>query len=199
MKAALACLRKTATAMACVAGALALWSAPALAKDDIVLCTVDDLSGDFSIMSTPKTYGYQPAVKEVNDAGGIEVDGAKKLIRLVSYDGQSNVNRYQEMAQAWEKAGTTDTDTVIKALEEDISIPDAPGGPWTLRGDQHHAAMHTYLFKVDEQHKLNLVTDLGLTEPTFLTEVGVNMREAAPGQQFLPPNNPNWKSFFGAE
>lgn len=426
MKAALTCLRKTATAMACVAGALALWSAPALAKDDIVLCTVDDLSGDFSIMSTPKTYGYQLAVKEVNDAGGIEVDGAKKLIRLVSYDGQSNVNRYQEMAQrcvfddeadvvmagytgaereaarkevvrnkviywhnnqgeggiadkysffsgptpeqqvlpalkymieqmgprmtfigadynfcraigqwvrvaanlyggeivmeeyfpfgvsqwqatidkikrngpdfqvhclvgaehaqfypqaqaaglttpvwsnvtiadgyehkrfappslanmyvppayiedvpgeasetfvrkiremfpqmeyvnehaafgyiavkamaqAWEKAGTTDTDTVIKTLEEDISIPDAPGGPWTLRGDQHHAAMHTYLFKVDEQHKLNLVTDLGLTEPTFLTEVGVNMREAAPGQQFLPPNNPNWKSFFGAE
>jgi ABC-type branched-subunit amino acid transport system substrate-binding protein len=56
----------------------------ASAKDQIVLCTIDDLSGDFSIMSTPKTYGYKLAVKEINDAGGIQVDGAKKTIKLVS-------------------------------------------------------------------------------------------------------------------
>jgi ABC-type branched-subunit amino acid transport system substrate-binding protein len=71
----------------------------ASAKDQIVLCTIDDLSGDFSIMSTPKTYGYKLAVKEINDAGGIQVDGAKKTIKLVSYDGQSDIKRYQELAQ----------------------------------------------------------------------------------------------------
>ncbi len=41
-----------------------IMSTAAQAKDSIVLCTIDDLSGDFSIMSTPKTYGYQLAVKE---------------------------------------------------------------------------------------------------------------------------------------
>ena len=74
-------------------------SSPAQAKDSIVLCTIDDLSGDFSIMSAPKTYGYQLAVKEVNDAGGIMVDGAKKKIKLVTYDGQSDIKKYQELAQ----------------------------------------------------------------------------------------------------
>jgi urea ABC transporter substrate-binding protein len=397
----------------------------AKAKDQIVLCTIDDLSGDFSIMSTPKTYGYRLAVKEINDAGGIPIDGTKKLIKLVSYDGQSDVKRYQELAQrcifndeaqvvmagytgaereaarkevvrnkvifwhnnqgeggiadrysffsgptpeqqvlpalkymikemgprmtfigadynfcraigqwvrvaaglyggkiemeeyfpfgvsqwqstidkikrvkpdfqvhclvgaehaqfypqaqaaglvtpmwsnvtisdgyehkrfappslanmyvppgyiedvpgetskafaakiramfpdtvyvnehaafgyvavkamaeAWKKAGTTDTDAVIKALEGDISVPDAPGGPWTLRGSQHHAAMPTYLFKVDDKHKLTLITELGINEPTFLTDIGVDMTKKSPGRQFLPPDNQKWKSFFPA-
>jgi urea ABC transporter substrate-binding protein len=397
----------------------------AKAKDQIVLCTIDDLSGDFSIMSTPKTYGYRLAVKEINDAGGIQIDGTKKLIKLVSYDGQSDVKRYQELAQrcifndeaqvvmagytgaereaarkevvrnkvifwhnnqgeggiadrysffsgptpeqqvlpalkymikemgprmtfigadynfcraigqwvrvaaglyggkiemeeyfpfgvsqwqstidkikrvkpdfqvhclvgaehaqfypqaqaaglvtpmwsnvtisdgyehkrfappslanmyvppgyiedvpgetskafaakiramfpdtvyvnehaafgyvavkamaeAWKKAGTTDANAVIKALEGDISIPDAPGGPWTLRGSQHHAAMPTYLFKVDDKHKLSLITALGVNEPTFLTDVGVDMTKKSPGRQFLPPDNPKWKIFFPA-
>ena len=69
------------------------------AKEGIVLCTIDDLSGDFSIMATPKTYGYRLAVKEVNDAGGIMVDGEKKMINLITYDGQSQVKRYQELSQ----------------------------------------------------------------------------------------------------
>jgi urea ABC transporter substrate-binding protein len=417
-------LLRIAAGLSCVLALMGVFTAAsAQAKDQIVLCTIDDLSGDFSIMSTPKTYGYRLAVKEINDAGGIQVDGAKKLIKLVSYDGQSDVKRYQELAQrcvfndeaqvvmagytgaereaarkevvrnkvifwhnnqgeggiadkysffsgptpeqqvlpalkymikemgprmtfigadynfcraigqwvrvaaglyggkiemeeyfpfgvsqwqstidkikrvkpdfqvhclvgaehaqfypqaqaaglvtpmwsnvtisdgyehkrfappslanmyvppgyiedvpgeaskafatkiramfpdtvyvnehaafgyvavkamaeAWKKAGTTETDAVIKALESDISLPDAPGGPWTLRGSQHHAAMPTYLFKVDDKHKLSLITELGVTEPTFLTDVGVDMTKKAPGRQFLPPDNPKWKNFF---
>jgi len=407
-----------------VAGAMtAAGTAEAEANDEIVLCTIDDLSGDFSIMATPKTYGYRLAVKEVNEDGGVMVDGEKKPIKLVTYDGQSNVKRYQELAQkcifddeadvvmagytgaereaarrevvrnnvifwhnnqgeggiadhysffsgptpeqqvlpalkwmienigprliyigadynfcraigawtrtaaglyggememeeyfpfgvsqwqstiseiqnidpdfqvhclvgaeqvqfypqaqaagltiptwsnvtiadgyehkrfsppslanmhvtpgfiedvphpnskafteklremfpdmvyanehagfgytavkamanAWEKAGTTDTEAVIDALESGIEVPEAPGGPWKLHGDQHHAAMHSYLFKVNEDHSLSLIADLGYTEPTFLKEIGVDMREKAPNRQFLPPDNPNWSEFF---
>ena len=73
--------------------------AQAATDDEIVLCTIDDLSGDFSIMATPKTYGYRLAVKEINEAGGIMVDGKNKMVKLVTYDGQSQVKRYQEMAQ----------------------------------------------------------------------------------------------------
>jgi len=65
-----------------------------------------------------------------------------------------------------------------------------------MRGDQHHAAMHTYLFKVNEDHTLSQISDLGMTEPTFLKDIGVNMRESAPGRQFLPPDNPAWAAFF---
>ncbi|MEO5863194.1 MAG: ABC transporter substrate-binding protein [Burkholderiales bacterium] len=391
----------------------------AFAADDIVICTVDDLSGDFSIMATPKTYGYQLAVKEINDAGGVL---GKKVV-LKTYDGQSDVKRYQELAQkcifddkanvvmagytgaereaarrevvrnkviywhnnqgeggiadkysffsgptpeqqvlpalkymiekygprmifmgadynfcraigmwtrvaanlyggkmemdeyfpfgvsqwsstiqkiqsikpdfqvhclvggeqvqfypqaqaaglktpmwsnvtisdgyehkrfappalvnmvvppgyiedvpgknsqafvakirkmfpkvvyvnehagfgyvavkamaeAWKKAGTTNTEAVIKALESDIEVKDAPGGRWILRGDQHHAAMATYLFIVEADHKLKMLTELPFTEPTFLKGLGVDMRKSAPGRQFLPTDNPAWKKFF---
>jgi len=419
--------RRAAAMAAAAAGAmlsiLSTTGGAAAAGDKIVVCTIDDLSGDFSIMATPKTYGYQLAVKEINDAGGVQLADGKKLIELKTYDGQSDVKRYQEMAQrcifddeadvvmagytgaereaarrevvrnktiywhnnqgeggiadrysffsgptpeqqvlpaikymvehigpkmvfigadynfcraigqwvrvaaglsggeiemeeyfpfgvsqwqatidkiqgikpdfqvhclvgaeqvqfypqaqaaglktpvwsnvtisdgyehkrfappslanmyvppayiedvpgkpseefvakiramfpdvvyvnehagfgyvavkamakAWEKAGTTDTDKTIDALETDISLPDAPGGPWILRGSQHHAAMHTYLFKVEDDHSLKLISDLGMTEPTFLSDVGVDMRKKAPGQQFLPPDNPAWAKFF---
>lgn len=408
-----------------IAGGLT-FSVPAEAakkKDTITVCTIDDLSGDFSIMATPKTYGYKLAVKEINDAGGIEVDGKKKLIDLVQYDGQSDVKRYQELAQrcvfdneadvvmagytgaereaarkevvrnktifwhnnqgeggiadkysffagptpeqqvlpaikymiekmgpkmtfigadynfcraigqwvrvaaaqnggklemeeyfpfgvsqwqstidrikvakpdfqvhclvgadqvqfypqahaaglktpvwsnvtiadgyehkrfappslanmyvppayiedvpgeasksfagkiramfpsvpyvnehaafgyvavkamgeAWKKAGTTDTDKTIAALESGIELPDAPGGPWKLDGKQHHAAMHTYLFKVKDDHTLELVSDLGMTEPKFLSDIGVDMTKKAPNRAFLPTDNPEWKKLL---
>ncbi|MEP7084667.1 MAG: ABC transporter substrate-binding protein, partial [Betaproteobacteria bacterium] len=100
------------------------------------------------------------------------------------------------MAEAWKKAGTTDTDATIKALESDIEVKEAPGGKWVLRGDQHHAAMATYLFMVDKDHNLKLLTDLPYTEPTFLKSLGVDMRKSNPGRQFLPNDNPAWQKFF---
>ncbi|TAK78689.1 MAG: urea ABC transporter substrate-binding protein [Aquabacterium sp.] len=408
--------------LAIVAGAFAgMASGQAMAADkgEITVCTVDDLSGDFAIMATPKTYGYQLAVKEINDAGGV----LGKKIKLVTYDGQSNVKRYQELAQAcvfkekaavvmagytgaereaarrevvrnktiywhnnqgeggiadhysffsgptpeqqvlpalkymiekmgprmtfigadynfcraigawtrvaanlyggkiemeeyfpfgvsqwsstiskiqqvkpdfqvhclvggehaqfypqaqaaglkipawsnvtitdgyehkrfappalenmyvppgyiedvpgknseafvakirkmfpsvpyvnehaafgyvavkamakaWAKAGTTDTEKTIKALESGIEVEDAPGGKWVMSGSQHHAAMPSYLFKVDGQHKLQLIAELGYTEPSFLKSLGVDLTKANPSRQYLPADNPAWKAFF---
>jgi Uncharacterised protein family (UPF0182) len=39
-------------------------------------------------------------------------------------------------------------------------------------------------------------TRLGMTEPSFLKQAGVDMRKSAPNRQFLPPNNPAWAQFF---
>lgn len=103
------------------------------------------------------------------------------------------------MAEAWKLAGTTDTEAVIDALESgDISVPEAPGGSWKLDGSQHHAAMPTYLFKVNDDHSLTLIEDLGVTEPTFLMEIGVDVRELGPGDghSYLPSDNPEWSKFF---
>ncbi|MBJ90269.1 MAG: hypothetical protein CMO98_10455 [Woeseia sp.] len=100
------------------------------------------------------------------------------------------------MAEAWKRAGTTETEAVIKALEEDIEIADSPGGRWVLRGAVHHAGQHTYLYKIDENHNLTLAADLGYSEPTFLQDIGVDMRKKSPGRAFLPRDNPEWAGFF---
>jgi urea ABC transporter substrate-binding protein len=100
------------------------------------------------------------------------------------------------MAEAWRRAGTTETEATIKALEEDIEIADSPGGRWVMRGAVHHAGQNTYLFSIDDKHNLKLVADLGYAEPTFLEEIGVDMRKKAPGRAFLPRDNPEWAGFF---
>ena len=103
------------------------------------------------------------------------------------------------MAKAWEIAGTTETEAVIDALETgDITVDEAPGGSWKLDGEQHHAAMPTYLFKVNDDHSLTMIKDLGVTEPTFLKDIGVDVREveAGDGHSYLPPDNPAWADFF---
>ena len=61
----------------------------------IKICVIDDHSGDFALPNIPKTHGAKLAVDEINSAGG--VNGNR--LELIHYDGQSNVKRYQELAQ----------------------------------------------------------------------------------------------------
>ena len=100
------------------------------------------------------------------------------------------------MAKAWEKAGTVDTEKTIKALESGIEVAEAPGGKWVMSGPQHHAAMPTYLFKVEANHDLKLVKELGYTEPSFLKDLGVDLTKSSPARQYLPRDNPAWKKYF---
>ena len=86
-------------AVALIAAMFGVNPASAGDKEHIILCTVDDLTGFLQPMAAPKHYAYQIAVKEINDAGGIMVDGKQKMIKLFQYDGQSKVKRYQELAQ----------------------------------------------------------------------------------------------------
>ena len=100
------------------------------------------------------------------------------------------------MARAWEKAGTTEVEAVIDALESGIEVPEAPGGPWRMNGATHHAEMNIYLFHIDAEHNLTLLEDLGMQASTFLTDMGIDLRVEAPGRQYTPFDNPEWKSFF---
>jgi branched-chain amino acid transport system substrate-binding protein len=151
---------------------------PSLANMYVSPGYIEDVPGASSKAFVAKIRAMFPKVVYVNEHAGFGYVAVKA------------------MAIAWARAGTTDTEKVIKALEQDVEVPDAPGGPWILRGDQHHAAMHTYLFRVNEDHSLTLITDLGMTEPTFLEQAGVDMRKSAPGRQFLPPDNPAWAKYF---
>lgn len=74
---------------------LVLVSTAAVAADTIKICVIDDLSGDLSVYGRPKHLGPELAVKQINAAGGV----LGKQLEIVSYDGQSDVKRTQELAQ----------------------------------------------------------------------------------------------------
>ena len=65
------------------------------AEDPIKICVIDDHSGDFALIVAPKTLGYETAIKEINDAGGV----LGRQLEMVFYDGQSDVKRHQELTQ----------------------------------------------------------------------------------------------------
>lgn len=89
-------------------------------------------------------------------------------------------------AKAVEKAGTTDSEEVIKALESGITV-DGPGGPVTLDPKTHHTVRNVYIFKCDENHELHLIKTFDQMEPNWLSdEKGIDLTKDAPNEQYTP-------------
>ena len=67
------------------------------------------------------------------------------------------------MAEAWRRAGTTETDAVIAALESGITF-DAPEGRVLLDPATHHLTMNIRMAHVDETHSVSWVHEFGPVE-----------------------------------
>jgi len=90
-------------------------------------------------------------------------------------------------AKAVEKAGTTETEAVIAALESgDISF-DAPSGKVTIDPATHHAVRDIYLMRVNDKHELEYVTKWDAIAPDWLSkEKGIDLTKDSPNKQFTP-------------
>ena len=157
-----------------------LFPAPQLANMHVPPGYIEDVPGENSKIFVEKIRARHPDAPYVNEHAGF------------------GYTAVWAMANAWAKAGTTETEAVIDALESGISVDQAPGGSWTMVGDQHHASMPTYLFKVEDDHSLTLITELGVNPPTFLKDIGVDVStlKSGDGYSYLPPDNPAWAGFF---
>ena len=88
---------------------------------------------------------------------------------------------------AVEKAGTTDVEEVIKALESGEISYDGPAGMVTVDGATHHAIRNVYLFKCNADHSLTLEKTWEAVKPDWLSSVkGIDLRESAPNEQYTP-------------
>lgn len=88
---------------------------------------------------------------------------------------------------AVEKAGTTDVEAVIDALESGEISYDGPGGKVTIDGATHHAIRNVYLFRCDETHTLHLEKSWEAIKPDWLSSVkGIDLRVEAPNEQYTP-------------
>jgi branched-chain amino acid transport system substrate-binding protein len=99
------------------------------------------------------------------------------------------------MAQAWQKAGSTDTDKTIEALESGLSF-DAPSGPLTLNPAVHHCAMPIYLAEV-KGRDLEFPVKFGTLQPDWLsTHMHVDLRKSDPERQYTPSGDPQYAQFL---
>jgi len=145
---------------------------------------------------TPPSYAEEVPSKASEEF----VERIKREFPDMGYVSEHTVFAYlavKAMAVAWERAGTTETEAVIDALEEGVTFEDTPLGKWQLYGDQHYAGMPTYLFRVDEEHKLNLVKALDFSPASFIRKIGVDLREKGQGysETFSPCDVEEWSKY----
>lgn len=107
------------------------------------------------------------------------------------YVGMEAAAQYTGMmlyAEAVRKAGTTEVEAVIDALESGVSF-DGPAGLVTIYGPTHHAIMDIWIVYSDENHQISFKTKYDQIVPDWIeTEKGCNLMVEAPNVQFTPDN-----------
>ncbi|MFC5652294.1 urea ABC transporter substrate-binding protein [Paenibacillus solisilvae] len=87
---------------------------------------------------------------------------------------------------AVEKAGTTDKEAVIKALESGISY-DGPAGKVTIDGKTHHVIKDLWLIRTDDKQNIEFVKKLEQIHPDWLSkEKGVDLTQKNDNKQYTP-------------
>lgn len=88
-------------------------------------------------------------------------------------------------ALAAEKAGSTEPEAVVDALESGISF-DAPEGPITLEAGSHHLVHNVYIVRGDRQHGFEVVQTYEQVPPSYENEVCNLQEDEAVSMQFEP-------------
>lgn len=129
----------------------------------------------------------------------LDTDAAKKFTEAyravnseedIPYIGMDAETCYSAMylyKAAVEKAGSTDTEAVISALESGEISFDGPGGTVTIDGATHHTTRDMTLFKCNDKEELEILKTYPSIKPTYLSEdCGVDLRKEDPCKQFTP-------------
>lgn len=105
------------------------------------------------------------------------------------YVGMEAAAQYTGMmlyAEAVRKAGTTEVEAVIDALESGVSY-DGPAGLVTIYGPTHHAIMDIWIVYSDENHQISFKTKYEQIVPDWIEkEKGCDLTVEAPNIQFTP-------------
>ena len=155
-----------------------LYPAPVMSDVYVPVSFLEELPGD-------------AAKKFVHDIR--ELDPGLPYVTEMARDSYIAVNL---TAQAWARAGTTDTEKVISALELGLAF-DAPEGPVFLDPATHHISSVMQLIRVDDKHQIDFVKNFGSIEPWWLRSLGVNLVRHNDAKQYLPWDDPRLAKFKG--
>ena len=90
--------------------------------------------------------------------------------------------------KAVEKAGTTEAEAVIAALESGISF-DGPAGTVTINGKDHHAIKNSTAVRIEKDHSVTQIVTMPNVKSGFLESLGIDLIKSgknAPNKQFTP-------------
>jgi urea transport system substrate-binding protein len=89
-------------------------------------------------------------------------------------------------AEAVRLAGTTDRLAVIKTIESKDVCTDSPEGRICMDRTTHHVSHRVHIMKVEADHSVTTVEDLGIVKPTWLHEMGCDLTKGGAARAFQP-------------
>ena len=143
-------------------------------KDSIGVVSTNYGSGNQQVVVSPQAgeglvsaMGYFPSVESranaIFKAAWEEKYGTDTPIVAGAVDVWNAVHLW---AAAANKAGSTEPDAVIRALESGLTF-DAPNGRVTLEPGSHHLTQDIYIARGDDNHGFRIVQTFPNSEPTY--------------------------------
>lgn len=99
-------------------------------------------------------------------------------------------NGWHLWALAVEKAGSTDREKVIKALESGVSF-DGPSGKVTVDGPTHHVVQNVHIARADEKHGFTVIGEEKSVPPSYERTVCDLVARPNTAKQFTPSAKAN--------
>ncbi|MCR9135782.1 MAG: ABC transporter substrate-binding protein [Alphaproteobacteria bacterium] len=164
-------------------------------KEDIGVVSTNYGSGNQQVVVSPAagegliaSMGYFPSVDSPANAEFIELWQAKYGNDTPIVAGAVDVwNAVHLWAAAANKAGSTDPDAVIAALESGLTF-NAPNGNVTLEPGSHHLRQDIYIAEGDANHGFRIVQTYPGSAPTYENEKCDLIASPDTAEHFTPEN-----------
>ena len=162
-------------------------------KEKIGVVSTNYGSGNQQVVVSPaageglvSAMGYFPAVES-------EANAKFKILWEAKYGTDTPIvagavdvwNAVHLWAAAANKAGSTDADKVIAALESGLTF-DAPNGKVTLEPGSHHLRQDIYIAKGDKNHGFQIVQTFADSAPTYENEKCDLIAKPKTAEHFTP-------------
>lgn len=143
--------------------------------------------------------GLSGMLSAANFFEDMDTDSAKKFVTdfRAKYPDEACITNQAEAVYAsvylWkaavEKAGTAETEAVIDAFDTDEVSVEAPSGTVKVDGATHQAVLTVTIVQVQDDHSLKTLQTTSNIEPSYLKDLGIDIRKEDPQTQYSPLEN----------
>ena len=143
--------------------------------------------------------GLSGMLSAANFFEDMDTEAAKKFVEnfRAKYPEEACITNQAEAVYAsvflWkaavEKAKTAETEAVIDAFDSDEVSVEAPSGKVKVDGATHQAVLTVTIVEVQKDHSLKTLKTDSNIEPSYLKDLGIDIRKEDPKTQYSPLEN----------
>ena len=157
------------------------WSNSKYADIPIATSCAVAVNGEHKLFAPPamaNVYVGAPYYEEVETPAAkkftADLKAANPDVKYLGWDTETYYSSVYLYKAAAEKAGTTETEAVIAALESGVTF-DGPGGMIVVNGKDHHTIRDIAVGKVDETNTLKVINTFKGVKSNFIESLGVDL------------------------